>query len=116
MTFLWRAMGEPAPAGSADAFGDLTADWYKAPVAWAVEQGVTKGTSETTFSPEDTLTTAHIVTFLYRAMNPGADGWYEEAAAWAALRGYLNGVDLPIDNETPCPRGTVAMILYNVLA
>ncbi len=116
MTFLWRAMGEPDPAASADVFGDLTADWYKAPVAWAVGLGVTKGTGETTFSPEDTLTTAHIVTFLYRAMNPGRDGWYAEAAAWAAERGYLNGVGLPIDNETPCPRGAVAIILYNVLA
>ena len=39
-----------------------------------------------------------------------------EAAAWAADHGYLNGVDLPIDNETPCPRGAVVIILYNVLA
>ncbi len=116
MTFLWRAMGEPAPASQASVFADLTAEWYKAPIAWAVEKGVTKGTGETTFSPEDTLTTAHIVTFLYRAMNPGADGWYEDAAAWASQRGYLNGIDLPIDNQTPCPRGTVVMLLYNVLA
>ena len=116
MTFLWRAMGEPAPSSQDTLFADLTANWYKAPVAWAVEQGVTKGTSETTFSPEGTLTTAHIVTFLYRAMNPGMDGWYAEAAAWASQRGYLNGVDLPIDNATPCPRATVVMILYNVLA
>ena len=116
MTFLWRAMGEPAPTAAENPFMDLTADWYKAPVAWAVEQNVTKGTSETTFSPEDTLTTAHIVTFLYRAMHPGQDGWYAEAAAWASAQGYLRGVTLPIDNETPCPRGTVVTILYNVLA
>ena len=116
MTFLWRAMGEPAPTAAGTPFADLTADWYKTPVAWAVEQNVTKGTSETTFSPEDTLTTAHIVTFLYRAMNPGQDGWYAEAASWASAQGYLRGVTLPIDNETPCPRGTVVTILYNVLA
>ncbi|MBR3556661.1 MAG: S-layer homology domain-containing protein [Oscillospiraceae bacterium] len=115
MTFLWRAMGEPVPAADAP-FADLTADWYKSPVAWAVGLGVTKGTGETTFSPEDTLTTAHIVTFLYRAMNPGKDGWYAEAAAWASERGYLDRVGLPIDNETPCPRGAVVIILYNVLA
>ena len=115
MTFLWRAMGEPAPAADAP-FADLTAEFYKSPVAWAVGLGVTKGTSETTFSPEDTLTTAHFVTFLYRAMNPGKDGWYAEAAAWASEQGYLDRVGLPIDNETPCPRGAVVIILYNVLA
>ena len=115
MTFLWRAMGAPTPAADAP-FADLTAEFYKSPVAWAVGLGVTKGTSETTFSPEDTLTTAHFVTFLYRAMNPGRDGWYAEAAAWASEQGYLDRVGLPIDNETPCPRGAVVIILYNVLA
>ncbi len=55
------------------------------------------------------------MTFLYRAMNPGKDGWYAEAAAWASEQGYLDRVGLPIDNETPCPRGAVVIILYNVL-
>ncbi|MBO4330645.1 MAG: S-layer homology domain-containing protein [Oscillospiraceae bacterium] len=115
VTFLWRAMGEPAPERTDTLFEDLTAEWYRAPVAWAVENGVTKGTGETSFSPEDTLTTAHIAVFLYRAMNPGKDGWYREAADWAAERGYLKGIGLPIDNATPCPRGAVVQILYNVL-
>ncbi|MBR3060502.1 MAG: S-layer homology domain-containing protein [Oscillospiraceae bacterium] len=116
MTFLWRAMGEPAPSSLDTPFLDLEADWYRTPIAWAVEQGVTNGTREDAFSPEDTLTTAHIAVFLYRAMNPGRDGWYKEAADWAAARGYLAGIDLPIDNQTPCPRATVVQILYNVLA
>ena len=49
-----------------------------------MENNITKGTTDTTFDPEDTLTTAHIVTFLYRTKNPGMDGWNGEAAAWAA--------------------------------
>ena len=115
MTFLWRAMGEPEPKWATTPFTDLTAEWYKTPIAWAMGQGVTLGINSTSFSPDATLTTAHIVTFLYRAMNPGRDGWYEEAAAWAEKQGYLEGIDLPIDNDTPCPRGTVVLILYNVL-
>ena len=116
VTFLWRAMGEPASEGAETPFVDTTESYYMDAIAWAVENGVTKGVDETHFCPDDTLTAAQIVTFLYRAMYPGRDGWYAEAAAWAEQQGYLDGIDLPIDDQTPCPRWAVVQLLYNVLA
>ena len=68
VTFLWRAAGEPAPASTDMPFTDVPADaFYRTAVLWAVENGVTNGTSATTFSPDATCTRAQIVTFLYRA-------------------------------------------------
>jgi hypothetical protein len=66
VTFLWRAEGKTA-AKTASTFSDVPAGAYFAPaVAWAVENGITNGTSATTFAPDDSCTRAHIVTFLYR--------------------------------------------------
>ena len=66
VTFLFRAIGKLA--GSKAAFGDVSAEsYYAGAVDWAVENGVTKGTTETTFSPDATCTRGQIVTFLYRA-------------------------------------------------
>ena len=67
VTFLWRANTSPA-AASASAFTDIAASaYYASAVNWAVEKGVTEGTSATTFSPDAACTRAQIVTFLYRA-------------------------------------------------
>ncbi|GAB2044570.1 hypothetical protein AGATL06_10670 [Agathobaculum sp. TL06] len=63
--FMWKMDGKPEAAAPA-AFTDVP-DYYADAVAWAVEQGVTTGTSDTTFSPSDTCTRGQIVTFLYRA-------------------------------------------------
>ena len=41
--------------------------FYAEPVAWAVEEGITKGLSDTTFGPEDTCSRGQVVTFLHRA-------------------------------------------------
>ena len=63
-TFLHRLKGEPsAPPHS---FSDVVADWQQDAVSWMAHTGITTGTSPTTFAPEDTLTRAHLVTFLYR--------------------------------------------------
>ena len=70
VTFLWRSAGEPAPASSASPFTDVTdpnAYYYDA-VLWAAEQGITGGTTPTTFSPASTCTRGQIVTFLFRAL------------------------------------------------
>ena len=114
ITFLWRAKGCPEPVGSeADCpFTDLTQDYYKKAVRWGYESGIIKGVTETTFDPEQPLSTAHIATFLYRTLNPGADGWYEAAAGWITAGGYWNGIALSIDNGTDCPRAQVVMALY----
>ncbi len=70
VTFLWRYAGEPE-AQAELSFTDLDSDaYYVDAVAWAVENGVTAGLTETTFGPEKTCTRAQVVTFLYRATNP----------------------------------------------
>ena len=69
VTFLWRYSGQPEPESSTNPFVDVPADqYYYKPVLWAVENGITKGTSADKFSPASTCTRAQIVTFLYRAM------------------------------------------------
>ena len=117
-TFLWRAMGCPEPTDTKNPFVDVSADqYYYKPILWAVEKGITKGTDATHFSPNSTLSTAHIITFLYRAKNPGNDGWYQDAATWAE-KGYGTGkpfgVSTPVNPATDCPRGYVVMFLEKV--
>ncbi len=69
VTYLWKLAGQPS-ATNATSFTDVdsNADYAKA-VAWAVEQGITSGTSATTFAPDTTCTRGQIVTFLFRAMS-----------------------------------------------
>lgn len=67
VTFLWRAAGSPAPKSGTMPFADVPKDsYYHDAVLWAVENGITKGTGETTFSPNDGASRAHIVTFVWR--------------------------------------------------
>ncbi len=66
VTFLWRCEGKAAPSSSANPFKDVTGGYYYDAVLWAVEKNITKGTSDTTFSPDSTCTRGQIVTFLYR--------------------------------------------------
>lgn len=70
VTFLWRTAGQPEAKSNKCNFTDVKSDsyYYKA-VLWAVEQGITGGTSATTFSPEDSCTRGQVVTFLYRFIN-----------------------------------------------
>ena len=64
VTFLWRKAGSPAASGTG--FADVAAEaYYAAAVAWAADEGITSGTSATTFSPDNVCTRAQIVTFLY---------------------------------------------------
>ena len=68
MTFLWRAAGCPAPALAENPFADVKpTDYCYDAVLWAVQTGVAKGTSASTFSPDAACTRGQIVTFLYRA-------------------------------------------------
>ena len=67
VTFLWRTCGEPAPTSNNNPFTDVSASaYYYDAVLWAVGQGITTGTSATTFSPDETCIRGQIVTFLYR--------------------------------------------------
>ena len=103
VTFLWRAAGSPEPK-ALSTFTDVAADaYYAKAVAWAVENGVTNGTSATTFSPDDSCTRGQAVTFLWRALGQlagdtasfsdvPADSYFAQAVAWAAQSGVTTGV------------------------
>ena len=117
VTFLWRAMGCPEPETTVNKYEDVKeSDYYYKAILWAVENNITLGTDDTHFSPAQTCSTAHIITFLYRAMGIATDGWYEEAAAWAKNAGLLNGIDLEVSPSVNCPRADVVLYLYRELA
>lgn len=66
-TFLWRYSGSPEPASLDSPFIDVVAgSFYEKAVAWLVEQGITTGTTPTTFSPDDPVTRGQMATFLWR--------------------------------------------------
>lgn len=124
VTFLWRAAGSPEPK-SGSSFADVAADaYYAKAVAWAVENGITKGTSETTFHPDETCTRAQGVTFLYRALGKlaaaqagftdvAADSYYADAVNWAAENGVTNGISETLFGpEGSCTRAQIVTFLY----
>jgi len=112
VTFLWRAAGSPEVAGKANPFSDVKeSDYFYTPVLWAVEKGITAGTSATEFSPNATCSSAHIITFLYRALGEGENGWYEEAKGWAKGAGLLKDTPISVTPEELCPRGAVVTFL-----
>ena len=107
VTFLWRVAGSPTPKTEAMVFEDvLDGSYYYEAVLWAVENGITVGTSATTFSPELTCSRAHIVTFLWRAANSpsvkmdnpftdvAADAYYIDAVLWAVKHKITVGTTL----------------------
>ncbi len=117
VTFLWRAAGEPEPSSSENPFTDVPeGTWYTKAVLWAVEQGVTKGTSADAFSPAQTCSSAHIITFLYRAMGVGADGWGAESRDWAFGEDLTADTGLTISKDEDCPRSAVVAFLYRTYA
>ena len=113
VTFLWRAAGEPEPKGTNNPFDDVKEkDYFYKPVLWAVEQGITSGTGDTTFSPSQTCSSAHIITFLYRAVTGSDGGWYEEARGWAVGKSLLTDTGMSVSPDENCPRGAVITFLY----
>ena len=130
VTFLWRAAGSPAPKATTTAFTDLdkSAYYYDA-VLWAVEKGITTGTSATTFSPNATVTRGQTVTFLYRfAGQPAVSGsssftdvnssdYYAAAVQWAKEQGITSGTtDTTFSPTSDCTRGQIVTFLYRQLA
>lgn len=112
VTFLWRAAGNPEPTSANNPFADVnSSDYFYKPILWAVEKGITAGTSADTFSPDETCSSAHIITFLYRAAGIGENGWYEDAKNWASEAGLLNGTNISVDPDENCPRGAVVTFL-----
>lgn len=120
LTFLWRAMGSPNPKTSENPFNDVNSNqyYYKA-ILWGVEQGITGGTSPTTFSPEETCSYAHILTFIWRSQgkpdSTGKGEWYEDALTWSSDNGILEETNATSSIESSCPRKDVVTYLYRIL-
>ena len=131
VTFLWRACGKPAPASDENPFTDVPADaYYYDAVLWAVENGITSGTGNGKFSPEDSCTRGQVVTFLWRAMgkaepeteeNPFGDvtaaDYFYNPVLWAVENGITAGTGAgTFSPETDCTRGQVVTFLYRCMA
>lgn len=125
VTFLWRANGSPEPTVTELPFIDVAADaYYAKAVLWAVENGITTGTSDTTFDPDGVVTRAEAVAFLWRAAGkPIAEGslfadvestkYYAEAVRWAVTSGITNGMsDSVFAPSSTCTRAQIVTFLY----
>lgn len=126
VTFLWRAAGSPAAKAGSLPFADVKAgSYYDDAVRWAVENGVTVGTSATTFSPNATCSRAQIVTFLWRAQKSPAAGsanpfddvagsaYYADAVQWAVQKNITKGTGATaFSPDANCIRAQIVTFLY----
>ena len=127
VTFLWRAAGCPEPESMENPFTDIQAgSFYEKPVLWAVEKGITNGTSATTFGPGDPCNRAAVVTFLWRAAGkPAPEGsalpftdvpagsWFAEPVLWAVEQGITNGTSATtFGGNSTCIRAQVVTFLF----
>ena len=126
VTFLWRAAGSPKPETRAMPFTDVpVGSYYYDAVLWAVENGITKGTSDTTFSPNMTCSRAQIVTFLWRSekspaagtANPFADvkstAYYADAVLWAVKENITKGTtSTTFSPNADCTRAQIVTFLW----
>ena len=125
MTFLWRAAGSPEPKGAASGMTDVVSgSYYEKAVAWAIENGITTGTTTSTFSPDATCTRAQAVTFLARALKAKASSaaefsdvptgsYFADAVAWAAANGVTEGIGGGLfGSDNDCTRGQIVTFLY----
>ena len=126
VTFLWRTAGSPASKTSAMPFTDVpVGSYYYDAVLWAVENGITNGTSDTTFSPNMTCSRAQIVAFLWRSekspaagtANPFADVkstvYYADAVLWAVKEDITKGTtNITFSPDADCTRAQIVTFLY----
>ena len=127
VTFLWRKMGKPAPQDTDTAFTDLLPGSFSyEAILWAEEQGITNGTSPTTFSPKQTVTREQVVTFLWRVdgepeptaqdcqfrdVLPGTFSY--RAILWAQEENVTNGTSpTTFSPKNPCTRGQIITLMY----
>ena len=124
VTFLWRAAGSPEPK-TVSSFTDVSASaYYAKAVAWAVENGITNGMTETTFAPDATCTRGQSVTFLHRALKGTASGstnftdvasdaFYADAINWAVANNVTNGTsNTTFSPNADCTRAEIVTFLY----
>ena len=126
VTFLWRTAGSPASKTSTMPFTDVpVGSYYYDAVLWAVENGITKGTSDTTFSPNMTCSRAQIVAFLWRSekspaagtANPFADvkstAYYADAVLWAVREDITKGTtNTTFSPDADCTRAQIVTFLW----
>ena len=126
VAFLWRAAGSPKPETCTMPFADVPAgSYYYDAVLWAVENGIAKGTSDTTFSPNMTCSRAQIVTFLWRSekspaagtANPFADvkstAYYADAVLWAVKENIAKGTtNTTFSPDADCTRAQIVTFLW----
>ena len=129
VTILYRLAGQPAPSGDSG-FADVAAGtWYTDAVAWAAENGIVNGTTDTTFAPGNDITREQLVTVLYRyAESKGYDvsasadltgypdagqvqDYAQPAMAWAVAEGIVEGVDGTLNPAGNASRAQIATIL-----
>ena len=130
VTFLWRAAGSPAAKSAVMPFTDVKAgSYYYDAVLWAVENGITKGISETMFSPDATCSRAQIVTFLWRSQKSPAAGtanpftdvkasaYYADAVLWAVKEDVTNGTtNTTFSPDANCTRAQIVTFIWRTLA
>ena len=130
VTFLWRAAGSPEPESDYGPFRDVPKDaYYRKAVLWAAGEGITSGTSPTTFSPNATVTRAQTVTFLWRwEGEPEADQrsgfrdvptgqYYSQAVSWAVEAGITNGTGTTTFSPgQTCTRAQIVTFLWRDMA
>lgn len=126
VTFLWRKMGKPEPVSTNSVFTDLDPESYSyKAILWASEEGITKGTSETTFSPKMTVTREQVVTFLWRIdgatemdaecvfSDVSSTGYAYNAILWAQEEGITKGItETTFCPKDPCTRGQIITFMY----
>ena len=126
VAFLWRAAGSPKLKTRTMPFTDVPAgSYYYDAVLWAVENGIAKGTSDTTFSPNMTCTRAQIVAFLWRSekspaagtANPFADvkytAYYADAVLWAVKENITRGTtNTTFSPDADCTRAQIVTFLW----
>ena len=126
VTFLWRAAGSPEPETRAMPFTDVpVGSYYYNAVLWAIENGITEGTSDTMFSPDATCSRAQIVTFLWRAggspaasgnsafTDVASDAYYAAAVIWAEKNDITGGIGGGLfGSNNNCTRAQIVTFLY----
>ena len=128
VTFLWRVAGSPEPKGSTMPFTDVASGSYcEKAVLWAVENGITNGTTETTFSPNAGCTRAQIVALICRSQQgtpaagdlpfTDAPAWAYDAIAWSYQQGIVKGTtETTFSPNALCTRGQIVTFLYRALS
>ena len=126
VTFLWRTAGSPEPETRTMPFTDVSVgSYYYDAVLWAVENGITKGTSGTTFSPNMTCSRAQIVTFLWRSQKSPAAGtanpftdvkasaYYADAVLWAVKEDVTKGTtNTTFSPDANCTRAQIVTFIW----